>query len=401
MSPPYSFYQRPLPDSCIAFASDKGKEVFASALHNKGLKSFFNLIQQFTTQSEPAFCGLSTLVLVLNALAVDPLQNWKGPWRWYEESMLNCCLDLEDVKTSGITLKDFQCLAHCQGLSVDSTYCDEQSTLEDFRKAVEQACVEKEGEDQGIPQVLVVSYARGVLGQTGSGHFSPLAAYDAESDNVLILDTARFKYGAHWAKLPLVYEAMKPIDPDTNMSRGYALLSFRPTVCQVIGGDTTGKSIQPMSLLFRSKMTQHPTRREYKELLDSLGREITWSEAAAFWKEDKSKVAKAWSILEPLRYPSDETGKARVERLRSLLKEMLHQNIEKPYSCCQGKKMHSNCVSGMEALYIVYLASLEEENRKRLVTDFPSKADCTTRVQLLNEAGLIAAAIRWSDQSTY
>jgi Phytochelatin synthase len=37
----------------------------------------------------------STLVISLNALAVDPRQIWKGPWRWYEESMLNCCIDLE------------------------------------------------------------------------------------------------------------------------------------------------------------------------------------------------------------------------------------------------------------------------------------------------------------------
>lgn len=57
-----------------------------------------------TTQTEPAYCGLSTLVLVLNALRVDPNMNWKGPWRWYEERMLNCCLDLEDVKSQGITV---------------------------------------------------------------------------------------------------------------------------------------------------------------------------------------------------------------------------------------------------------------------------------------------------------
>lgn len=164
---------------------------------------------------------------VLNALAVDPLQNWRGPWRWYEEKMLNCCFDLNDVKRTGITLSDFQCLARCQGLSVEITYCDEQCTLEKFRSAVQRACVETDKED-GHMEAMVVSYSRKVVGQTGSGHFSPLAAYDPESDSVLILDTARFKYGAHWVKLPLIYEAMKPIDPDTGRSRGYCLLSFIP-----------------------------------------------------------------------------------------------------------------------------------------------------------------------------
>ena len=53
------------------------------------------------TQSEPAYCGFSTLVMTLNALSVDPRLTWKGPWRWYEESMLNCCVDLEQVSKRG------------------------------------------------------------------------------------------------------------------------------------------------------------------------------------------------------------------------------------------------------------------------------------------------------------
>jgi glutathione gamma-glutamylcysteinyltransferase len=263
--PSMSFYQRKLPDTCVAFASRHGKRIFRSALLQNGLKSFYSLIEQFHTQTEPAYCGVSTLVMVLNALAVDPGQHWKGPWRWYEERMLNCCLDLEEVKETGITMRDFQCLALCQGLSVDLTYCDANgngdgnngesfSGLDSFRKAVEAACVEAPATsssssssseddfdaqqyDENDPlQVMVISYSRKILKQTGSGHFSPVAAYDRASDSVLILDTARFKYGAHWTKLPLVYEAMKPIDPDTGRSRGYALLSFVPRTPMQQGG---------------------------------------------------------------------------------------------------------------------------------------------------------------------
>lgn len=41
-----SFYKRALPETCIAFASRQGKKLFASAMANGGLKSFFPLIQQ-------------------------------------------------------------------------------------------------------------------------------------------------------------------------------------------------------------------------------------------------------------------------------------------------------------------------------------------------------------------
>jgi hypothetical protein len=49
MSPepsPRSFHKRPLPESCVALSSKRGKEVFASALASAGLKSFFPLIEQ-------------------------------------------------------------------------------------------------------------------------------------------------------------------------------------------------------------------------------------------------------------------------------------------------------------------------------------------------------------------
>ena len=58
--PQPSFYQRKLPDTCVAFASSEGKNIFKSALEHSGLKSFYNLIEQHHTQTEPAFCGVST-----------------------------------------------------------------------------------------------------------------------------------------------------------------------------------------------------------------------------------------------------------------------------------------------------------------------------------------------------
>ena len=102
--PKNTFYRRSLPDTCVAFSSPQGRTYFGSAMRHGGLKSYFHLIEQYTTQSEPAFCGISTLVIALNALAVDPRQIWKGSWRWYEESMLNCCIDLEQAKETGITM---------------------------------------------------------------------------------------------------------------------------------------------------------------------------------------------------------------------------------------------------------------------------------------------------------
>ena len=42
------------------------------------MEGFFKLISYYQTQSEPAYCGLATLSMVLNALSIDPGRKWKG-----------------------------------------------------------------------------------------------------------------------------------------------------------------------------------------------------------------------------------------------------------------------------------------------------------------------------------
>ena len=59
-----------------------------------GMAGYFPLAEQFHTQSDPAYCGLGSLVMALNALAIDPERLWKGAWRWFAEDMLDCCLVL-------------------------------------------------------------------------------------------------------------------------------------------------------------------------------------------------------------------------------------------------------------------------------------------------------------------
>ena len=49
-----------------------GKQLFAEALAAGTLEGFFKLIEQFRTQDEPAFCGLASLAMALNALAGPP-----------------------------------------------------------------------------------------------------------------------------------------------------------------------------------------------------------------------------------------------------------------------------------------------------------------------------------------
>ncbi|VDN55582.1 unnamed protein product [Dracunculus medinensis] len=214
-----NFFRRKLPKSCVDFSSSEGKKLFTESLLSGYANIYFKLAAQFLTQEEPAYCGISTLVMVLNALDVDPGKIWKAPWRFYHETMLQCCVPLDIVKIKGITLPQFYCLAKCNRLNVDLHYGDisagdiSVNFLTMLREDVKK-CVASDD------MILVVSFDRATLGQTGTGHFSPIGAYNETSDEVLIMDVARFKYPPHWVSLTLLQKAMLPIDEATNKSRG-------------------------------------------------------------------------------------------------------------------------------------------------------------------------------------
>nr|AAV32132.1 unknown protein [Oryza sativa Japonica Group] len=213
-----SLYGRALPSPpAVEFASAEGRRLFAEALQGGTMQGFFSLVSVFQTQSEPAFCGLATLAVVLNALRIDPGRRWKGPWRWFDESMLDCCEHLDTVRAEGITFGKVACLAHCSGADV-RTFRAAQATLADLRRHLLRCASSQDCH-------LVASYHRKLLGQTGTGHFSPIGGYHAGQDMALILDVARFKYPPHWIPLPLLWEAMNTIDEATGLLRGVHRLS--------------------------------------------------------------------------------------------------------------------------------------------------------------------------------
>jgi len=212
------FYGRSLPDHLVDFSSPEGKRLFGEALSDGHMENYFRLAGQYFAQSDVTFCGLAVLCMVLNSLSIDPARVWKSPWRWYSEDMMGCCTPLEIIRKKGIDFDQFKSLAACKGANVFAIRFDENLTIEKFREDINRVT-------SSTSEFLVVCYHRKHVGQTGTGHFAPVAGYHEASDKVLLLDVARFKYPPHWVPVPLLFGAMKDIDPDTEKSRGYFLMS--------------------------------------------------------------------------------------------------------------------------------------------------------------------------------
>ena len=72
---------------------------------------------------------------------------------------------------------------------------------------------------------VIVNYRRKDVGQQGGGHISPLGAYDADSDSVLVMDVNPASAGWVWMPVATLVKGMRTFDTVEN--RGYILVQSR------------------------------------------------------------------------------------------------------------------------------------------------------------------------------
>jgi hypothetical protein len=111
-----------------------------------------------------------------------------------------------------MSLPELAGLLRARGLKVAMVHGDEL-TVEEFRRVIE-SNLSRSGD------YLLVNYQRQALGQGRVGHISPLGAYNSATDQVLIMDTADYKFPFTWAAVPALHAAMQEADSSTGRSRG-------------------------------------------------------------------------------------------------------------------------------------------------------------------------------------
>eukprot|EP00659_Diplonema_papillatum_P014789 gene14789-22639_t len=203
--------------------------MFREALKDGGCEAYFGLAEQFNTQGEPAYCGLGSFCMVMNALNIEDrskVLKTKNVKHLTEES-LDLHIPLEIVREKGVTFDEFKCLAELNGAFVVGKRA-EDATYDEFLQDIHRVTSVPHTPD--VKQTaLVATYSRRYLGQTGDGHFSPLAAFHRRRSACLILDTARFKYPPYWVDSKLLFESMRENDSETGKSRGWFLLQRNTT----------------------------------------------------------------------------------------------------------------------------------------------------------------------------
>lgn len=199
---------RPLPDDMVAISTADGQELLRRA---DAAEDYEPLAEHFTAQSLKSYCGVASSVAVLSALGEDVDQ---GSFFTAEASSVRPRMK---VAMGGMSLPDLGGLLEAHGASVSVHHAD-TFTVEEFREVVANNL-----SDAG--DFLIVNYQREELGQPRVGHISPLAAYDGDTDMVLVMDTASHYYPHTWVSLEKLYAAMRTTDSSSGRMRGYVTVT--------------------------------------------------------------------------------------------------------------------------------------------------------------------------------
>jgi hypothetical protein len=200
----------PLPSSLIALESPAGRELLAESAF---IADYERLAANFVSQSRPAFCGVASSVITLNAL--------RNPTPPLDQSTFftDSASKIKDplrVTLSGMALGQLADFLRAHGAEATVVYASD-TDIDSFRSIARRNLMTS-------GDFVLVNYQRAELGQVEMGHISPLAAYNAETDSFLILDVAAYKYPPVWVSTEDLWDAMSASVGSSPRTRGFIVV---------------------------------------------------------------------------------------------------------------------------------------------------------------------------------
>jgi hypothetical protein len=171
------------------------------------------LSPRFVAQARRGYCGVASATIVLNALGASPSELSQDAFFTSRASKVRSSLS---VTLAGMSLAQLADLLGAHDADAELQYAT-QIDLASFRELVKTSVANPS-------DFMLVNYDRAVLHQVGRGHISPVAAYHADTDRVLVLDVAAHRYPATWIPTADLWEAMRHTDGSSGMARGFVIV---------------------------------------------------------------------------------------------------------------------------------------------------------------------------------
>ncbi|MBY6146894.1 phytochelatin synthase family protein [Mameliella alba] len=184
---------------------------------------YFSLASYLEYEQVVTFCGPATVAAVANALAIPrPAPDRLYPWTLFTQDLLfnDANQKLKPyamVEHEGLTLAELDTFIENLGMMAEHHFASDVD-VDGLRDAIKATLSDPKSR-------FVANYSRKALPQEGDGHISPVAAYDAETDTVLILDVAKYKYPPVWITVETLHAGMMMTDSGSGKSRGFVVVS--------------------------------------------------------------------------------------------------------------------------------------------------------------------------------
>ena len=231
----------------VPFSSEEG---LARLVRSGAKVDFPALANQFEPQSNGIFCGPTTTAIVLNTvrgrsadlprdrsrLRPEDFQYAPAGFdpsvpRFTQDKVIDkglktrsqvlgepVVINGKQTRDFGYQLRQLDEMLRAHELATRLVIVDDKQADADIRRDLVQNL-------QRTGDYVIVNYRRVEVGQTGGGHISPLGAFDAESDSVLVLDVNPASAGWVWMPVASLIRGMRTFDTVEN--RGYILVQTR------------------------------------------------------------------------------------------------------------------------------------------------------------------------------
>jgi len=210
-----------LPPNLIPFNSIEGEKLL---INSQFRNDYFPLSIHFVTQKNQAYCGVASMVMVLNALNISAPEAPEYPSfhtftqdNFFDNEKTSKISSAKVISRRGMNLEKLGKLLESYDVKA-KVYHAADIDISQFRRLVTDNLKQPNN-------FVIVNYLRKSIGQEQGGHISPIAAYDQSTDRFLILDVSRYKYPPVWVKAEELWQAISTIDFDGGKTRGFVLIS--------------------------------------------------------------------------------------------------------------------------------------------------------------------------------
>jgi len=247
----YNDYNKSNYSGGVAVVSWNSKEGVERLERTNYKGDFYRLAAHYAPQYDPSSCGPAAAIVVLGAIYEQnkkpmPLveawpiaigdQKYPLEYRiWNKESFFNDktndvmhhkviamkMINKDGTFGGGMDLEELQKMLKVHGVKsrIINVLEYNETNLSHFRELVKK--VVNSGKEY-----IILNYDHSYKGMIG-GHYSPVVAYDEESDSVMILDVAAHRNPWIWVNLSDIYHAMNTKNYSQTSYRGYLIVDSK------------------------------------------------------------------------------------------------------------------------------------------------------------------------------